>query len=212
MMAEELIEKIDEIEHCGQEKELIQTNQMSNDTEQLFNDNIKLATRFCKERFRLGYCINLSWEDAIQACRTGLWKACLIFDPGKGKLSPLAYLFMRGELNRAARDAAPAGPTADVTGTIQDRLPPELTDADALADLLARLPPRCHPRTREVLALLAVGHTQREVGLLLSPPMSSAMVSVIVLRAARLLGISRTGKRRRARRPGRASRQRSKCG
>lgn len=55
---------------------------------QLFNDNINLANRVAQKYYKTKY-----WEfdEAIQLARMGLWKACLIWDPDKYRLSTLAY-------------------------------------------------------------------------------------------------------------------------
>lgn len=54
----------------------------------LFNDNINLANRVAQKYYKTKY-----WEfdEAIQLARMGLWKACLIWDPDKYRLSTLAY-------------------------------------------------------------------------------------------------------------------------
>ena len=54
---------------------------------QLYKENIDLAHSIAKKYYKTGY-----WEfdDAVQIARMGLWKACLIWDPGKFKLSTLA--------------------------------------------------------------------------------------------------------------------------
>lgn len=54
---------------------------------ELFEKNIDLAHSIAKKYYKTGY-----WEfdDAVQIARMGLWKACLIWDPGKFKLSTLA--------------------------------------------------------------------------------------------------------------------------
>ena len=55
---------------------------------QLFNDNINLANRIAQKYYKTKY-----WEfdEAVQIARMGLWKACLIWDPNKYRLSTLAY-------------------------------------------------------------------------------------------------------------------------
>lgn len=55
---------------------------------QLFDDNINLANRVAQKYYKTKY-----WEfdEAIQLARLGLWKACLIWDPDKYRLSTLAY-------------------------------------------------------------------------------------------------------------------------
>lgn len=54
----------------------------------LFNDNINLANKVAQKYYRTKY-----WEfdEALQIARMGLWKACLIWDPNKYRLSTLAY-------------------------------------------------------------------------------------------------------------------------
>lgn len=54
----------------------------------LFNDNINLANRVAQKYYKTKY-----WEfdEALQIARMGLWKACLIWDPNKYRLSTLAY-------------------------------------------------------------------------------------------------------------------------
>lgn len=54
----------------------------------LFEDNINLANKAARKYYSTPY-----WEfdEAIQIARMGLWKACLIYDPGKYRLSTLAY-------------------------------------------------------------------------------------------------------------------------
>lgn len=55
--------------------------------EKLFKENENLAYNIAKKYYKTGY-----WEfdDSVQIARMGLWKACLIWDPGKFKLSTLA--------------------------------------------------------------------------------------------------------------------------
>lgn len=54
----------------------------------LFNNNINLANKAAQKYYKTKY-----WEfdEAIQIARMGLWKACLIWDPNKYRLSTLAY-------------------------------------------------------------------------------------------------------------------------
>ena len=54
----------------------------------LFEDNINLANRVAQKYYKTKY-----WEfdEAIQIARMGLWKACLIWNPDKYRLSTLAY-------------------------------------------------------------------------------------------------------------------------
>lgn len=54
----------------------------------LFEDNINLANRVAQKYYKTKY-----WEfdEAVQIARMGLWKACLIWNPDKYRLSTLAY-------------------------------------------------------------------------------------------------------------------------
>ena len=54
----------------------------------LFEDNINLANKLAQKYYKTKY-----WEfdEAVQIARMGLWKACLIWDPDKYRLSTLAY-------------------------------------------------------------------------------------------------------------------------
>ena len=54
----------------------------------LFEDNLNLANKIAQKYYRTKY-----WEfdEALQIARMGLWKACLIWDPNKYRLSTLAY-------------------------------------------------------------------------------------------------------------------------
>lgn len=56
--------------------------------QELFDANINLANRVAQKYYKTKY-----WEfdEAIQIARMGLWKACLIWDPDKYRLSTLAY-------------------------------------------------------------------------------------------------------------------------
>ena len=55
---------------------------------QLFEDNINLANKIAKKYYSTPYW---DFDESIQIARLGLWKACLIWDPNKYKLSTLAY-------------------------------------------------------------------------------------------------------------------------
>lgn len=57
----------------------------------LFEDNVNLANKLAQKYYKTKY-----WEfdEALQIARMGLWKACLIWDPNKYKLSTLAYNIM----------------------------------------------------------------------------------------------------------------------
>ena len=54
----------------------------------LFNDNINLANRVAQKYYKTKYW---DFDEALQIARMGLWKACLIWDPNKYRLSTLAY-------------------------------------------------------------------------------------------------------------------------
>lgn len=55
---------------------------------QLFEQNKRIAYKIASKYYRTHY-----WEfdDALQIAQMGLWKACLIWDPDKYKISTLAY-------------------------------------------------------------------------------------------------------------------------
>lgn len=53
-----------------------------------FNKNINLANRIAQKYYKTKYW---DFDEAVQIARMGLWKACLIWDPEKYRLSTLAY-------------------------------------------------------------------------------------------------------------------------
>jgi len=55
---------------------------------ELFNKNINLANRVAQKYYKTKYW---DFDEALQIARMGLWKACLIWDPLKYRLSTLAY-------------------------------------------------------------------------------------------------------------------------
>lgn len=55
---------------------------------ELFNKNINLANRVAQKYYKTKYW---DFDEAVQIARMGLWKACLIWDPDKYRLSTLAY-------------------------------------------------------------------------------------------------------------------------
>lgn len=57
----------------------------------LFFDNINLANKFAQKYYKTGYW---EYDDTIQIARMALWKACLIWDESKYKLSTLATNIM----------------------------------------------------------------------------------------------------------------------
>lgn len=55
---------------------------------ELFNKNINLANKVAQKYYKTKYW---DFDEAIQIAQMGLWKACLIWDPEKYRLSTLAY-------------------------------------------------------------------------------------------------------------------------
>lgn len=56
--------------------------------QELFDNNINLANRVASKYYKTKYW---DFDEALQIARMGLWKACLIWDPEKYRLSTLAY-------------------------------------------------------------------------------------------------------------------------
>lgn len=54
----------------------------------LFEDNINIAYKVASKYYKTQYW---DFDEALQIAQMGLWKACLIWDPGKFRLSTLAY-------------------------------------------------------------------------------------------------------------------------
>lgn len=54
----------------------------------LFNENENIAYKIASKYYKTGYW---DFDESIQIARMGLWKACLIWDPNKFRLSTLAY-------------------------------------------------------------------------------------------------------------------------
>lgn len=54
----------------------------------LFNENINIANKIASKYYKTKYW---DYEEALQIARMGLWKACLIWDPNKYRLTTLAY-------------------------------------------------------------------------------------------------------------------------
>lgn len=54
----------------------------------LFEDNINIANKIASKYYKTKYW---DFDESIQIARMGLWKACLIWDPEKYRLSTLAY-------------------------------------------------------------------------------------------------------------------------
>ena len=57
----------------------------------LFNENINMAYKLASKYYKTGYW---DYHEALQIAQMGLWKACLIWDPEKYRLSTLAYNIM----------------------------------------------------------------------------------------------------------------------
>lgn len=55
---------------------------------ELFNQNINLANKVAQKYYKTKYW---DFDEAVQIAQMGLWKACLIWDPEKYRLSTLAY-------------------------------------------------------------------------------------------------------------------------
>lgn len=54
----------------------------------LFNENKRIAYKIASKYYRTQYW---DFDDALQIALMGLWKACLIWDPNKYRISTLAY-------------------------------------------------------------------------------------------------------------------------
>lgn len=57
----------------------------------LFNDNINMAYKLASKYYKTNFW---DYNEALQIAQMGLWKACLIWDPEKYRLSTLAYNIM----------------------------------------------------------------------------------------------------------------------
>lgn len=56
--------------------------------QKLFEDNLNIANKIASKYYKTGYW---DFDESLQIARMGLWKACLIWDPGKYRLTTLAY-------------------------------------------------------------------------------------------------------------------------
>lgn len=56
--------------------------------QELFDKNINIANKIASKYYKTKYW---DYEEALQIARMGLWKACLIWDPDKYRISTLAY-------------------------------------------------------------------------------------------------------------------------
>lgn len=57
----------------------------------LFNENINMAYKLASKYYKTNYW---DYNEALQIAQMGLWKACLIWNPEKYRLSTLAYNIM----------------------------------------------------------------------------------------------------------------------
>lgn len=57
----------------------------------LFNENKNMAYKVASKYYKTNYW---DYDEALQIAQMGLWKACLIWDPSKYRLSTLAYNIM----------------------------------------------------------------------------------------------------------------------
>lgn len=55
---------------------------------EMFNKNINIANKIASKYYKTHYW---NYDEALQIAKMGLWKACLIWDPEKYRLSTLAY-------------------------------------------------------------------------------------------------------------------------
>ena len=55
---------------------------------EMFNKNINIANKIASKYYKTHYW---DYDEALQIAKMGLWKACLIWDPEKYRLSTLAY-------------------------------------------------------------------------------------------------------------------------
>lgn len=137
------------------------------DPEQLFLKNIKLAHRV----LRSSYPTFGQNEDMQQEALLGLWKACLSYDPSKGRFSTYAWYCILNQIRYALRAYKKQPDTVSLnqpTGkdglTLADVLEdPSPGTSEALIDLkafLAGLP----ERELKLIQLSAEGLTQAEIG------------------------------------------------
>ena len=56
--------------------------------QELIDKNINIANKIASKYYKTKYW---DYEEALQIARMGLWKACLIWDPDKYRISTLAY-------------------------------------------------------------------------------------------------------------------------
>ncbi len=56
--------------------------------QELFDKNINIANKIASKYYKTKYW---DYDEALQIAKMGLWKACLIWDPDKYRISTLAY-------------------------------------------------------------------------------------------------------------------------
>ena len=75
--------------------------QMKTEQEQRFEENMNLVYLVIHKKFKC-YVNN---EDVVQVGLIGLWRACEVYDPNKGKFSTIAVFYIKNEiLNFLTRD------------------------------------------------------------------------------------------------------------
>jgi RNA polymerase sigma factor (sigma-70 family) len=77
----------------------------------------------------------LGSDGLLQCARLGVWRACIYFDPSRGKLSSLAFRCVRGEILDALREVG--RPMVSIEATETDVAAPEVEELDT--DEIARL-------------------------------------------------------------------------
>jgi RNA polymerase sigma factor (sigma-70 family) len=149
------------------------------DADSLFHEALPLADKIAS-----GYANipGMTVDDMRAVAHAALHRAALAFDPARGEFGPYAARAIRNALNslhqKEVRHAQQHLPEADLAVTASteastspgQRLPDEFQDVLTqvrsqesrlvLENLLASLP----PRTQQILALVAAGHSYAEIG------------------------------------------------
>ncbi len=149
------------------------------DADSLFREALPLADKIAG-----GYANipGMTAEDVQSVAHAALHRATLAFDPARGEFGPYAARAIRNALNslhqKEIRHAQQHLPEADLpisasteaSTAPSQRLPDDFQDVLTqvrsqesrlvLENLLASLP----PRTRQILALVAAGHSYSEIG------------------------------------------------
>lgn len=94
---------------------------------QLFEDNKNIAYKIASKYYKTKY-----WEfdEALQIAQLGLWKACLIWDPSKFRLSTLAYNIINRDFSDHDKEQKRQ---PDILFNIEDNV---VTDDLCLGDVL----------------------------------------------------------------------------